>query len=257
MTDRRGATAFVLIAVLAVSACGDDDDSGASATTSINAVSAAASLPQGADPVTLDPSEFVATIDHPFWPLRPGARWVYRETDEEGNESQVVVEVTDESKAILGIRATVAHDVVSENGTVVEDTWDWYAQDAKGNLWYLGEDTKEYENGQMTSTEGSWTAGVDGAQPGIILPADPKVSMTYRQEYLEGKAEDAGEILSLDEKATVPFGSFDQLLMTRDYTPLEPDAEEHKYYARGVGPVLTVSVRGSGREELLEYQAGS
>ena len=122
--------------------------------------------------------------------MKPGNRWVYNETDAEGNEMQVEVTVTNDKKNILGISATVVHDVVTQDGSVKEDTLDWYAQDVDGNIWYLGEDTKEYENGVVVSTEGSWEAGVDGAQAGIVLPANPEVGMTYRQEYYAGEAED-------------------------------------------------------------------
>jgi hypothetical protein len=150
------------------------------------------------------------------------------------------------------------HDVVTEDGELVEDTYDWYAQDAEGNVWYLGEATKEYENGKVKTTEGSWQAGVGGAQPGVLVPARPEPGMTYRQEYLEGEAEDAGEVLSVDEKATVPFGSLDQVLMTKDYTPLDPDLLEHKFYARGVGPVLALTIAGGAdREELLRFERAS
>jgi hypothetical protein len=183
----------------------------------------------------------------------PGSKWVYREGDQ-----RVEVTVTSKAKKIAGIDATVVHDVVSEGGDLVEDTWDWYAQDAAGNIWYLGEDTKEYEKGKIKTTEGSWQAGVDGAQAGIILPADPKVGMAYRQEYYKGEAEDAAEILSVDERAEVPYGSFDHVLQTKDYTPLEPDLVEHKFYAKGIGPVLTITVSGgSDREELISFEEAS
>ncbi len=173
-------------------------------------------LPQGGEPVTLDPADFTNQVDNPYWPMAPGSRWVYRETDAEGAKLRVEVTVTSKKKMIMGIDALVVHDVVSEDGQLVEDTDDWYAQDSDGNVWYLGEDTKEYEHGKVKSTEGSWEAGVDGAQAGIILPADPMPGMKYRQEYYEGEAEDAGEILSLDAKATVPYGAFDHLLQTKD-----------------------------------------
>jgi hypothetical protein len=169
-----------------------------------------------------------------------------------------VVTVTRKTKTIMGIEARVVHDVVTEDGDLVEDTFDWYAQDADGNIWYLGEDTREYENGKVKTTEGSWEAGVDGAQAGIVVPAAPRVGLTYRQEYYSGEAEDRGEILSLNEKATVPFGSFEQVLMTKDTTPLDPKVLEHKFYARGVGPVLAVSVSGgSDREELVRFVRGA
>jgi hypothetical protein len=215
-------------------------------------------LPQGSEPVSLDPAQFVGVaLDNPYWPMAPGSRWVYRETDAEGTEQQVEVTVTDRTKDIDGILATEVHDLVTENGEPVEDTLDWYAQDTLGNLWYLGEDTKEYENGKVVSTEGSWEAGVDGAQAGIILPADPQVGQAYRQEYYAGQAEDAAEILALDRHVEVPFGTFDNVLETSDFTPLEPDVQEHKFYARGVGPVeVRQTSGGSSHEVLLTFEPG-
>jgi hypothetical protein len=245
--------------LLLAAACGGDAGSRAETRTARTSEAEPASpypLPQGSEPVNLDPADFVPQIDNPYWPLLPGSRWVYRETDSEGTEQRVEVVVTDETKSILGIEATVVHDVVSEDGVVIEDTFDWYAQDTGGTIWYLGEDTKEFENGKVVSTEGSWEAGVDGAQAGVILPGEPKVGMAYRQEYYAGEAEDNGEILSLDEQAEVPFGSFDELLQTKDTTPLEPGVLEHKFYARGVGLVLALDLSGGGgREELLRYDA--
>jgi hypothetical protein len=187
--------------------------------------------------------------------MTPGSRWIYRETDGQGATQRVEVTVTGQTKTISGIQARVVHDVVTEDGQLVEDTYDWYAQDATGNIWYLGEDTKEYEHGKVTSTEGSWQAGVDGAQPGILLLADPKRAMEYRQEYYKGQAEDAARVLSLDMRVKVPAGFYDPVLVTRDYTPLEPDLVEHKFYAPGVGPVLAITIKGgSGRMELLRFQ---
>jgi hypothetical protein len=171
---------------------------------------------------------------------------------------RVDVTVTDRTKTILGIDAVVVHDVVTQDGELVEDTYDWYAQDTSGNVWYLGEATKEFENGEVTTTAGSWEAGVDGAQPGIIVPADPRIGLAYRQEYYAGEAEDQGEILSVDERAEVPFGSFGDLLMTKDTTPLDPEILEHKFYAQGVGPVLVLGLSGGGgREELVSFESGA
>jgi hypothetical protein len=248
----RMSTLVTALFILLTAACGG----GSEQTT--QATSRAPRLPQGSEPVRLDPSEFTSEIDNPFWPMTPGNRWVYRETDPEGGELRVEVTVTEDTKTILGIEARVVHDVVTEDGELVEDTYDWYAQDAAGNVWYLGEDTKEYENGKVKTTEGSWEAGVDGAQPGILVPINPRPGMTYRQEYLEGEAEDAAEVLSVDEQVTVPYGSFDRVLMTKDYTPLDPDLLEHKFYARGVGPVLALTLAGgSDREELLRFDRAS
>ena len=208
--------------------------------------------------MTLDPAQFAGVaLNHPYWPMAVGSRWVYRETDVDGTVQRVEVTVTDRKKQILGITATVVHDVVTEGGKTVEDTFDWYAQDATGNLWYLGEDTKEYENGKVVSTEGSWEAGVDGAQPGIILPADPAIGMMYRQEYYAGQAEDEAAVLSLNERVAIPFGTFDGVLVTREFTPLEPTVVEQKFYARGVGQVQALQTSGgSSREELRAFDPG-
>ena len=212
-------------------------------------------LPQGSDPVTLDPADFVARIDNPYLPFPRGARWVYRETDPSGSSQKVTVTVTTHSKRILGIAATVVHDVVTEKGHLVENTFDWYAQDTCGNVWYLGENTKEYENGKVVSTAGSWEAGVDGAQAGVIMPARPRVGLRYRQEYYAGHAEDRAQIASLHGRAVVPFGRFSDVLVTRDTNPLKKGPAEHKYYAKGIGPVLGVSGGGS-REELVSFHKG-
>jgi hypothetical protein len=215
-------------------------------------------LPQGGEAVTLDPTNFVDRIDNAFWPMAPGTRWVYREVDTEGHAQKVVVKVKSRTKDIQGITATVVHDVVSDRGELVENTFDWYAQDVCGNVWYLGENTKEYENGEVVSTAGSWEHGVDGAMAGVIVPADPEVGLSYRQEFYAGEAEDAAEVLSLDEQAEVPFGHFTEVLLTKDFTPLHPRILEFKLYAKGIGPVLVLGVSGgSDREELLSFEPAS
>ena len=214
-----------------------------------------ASLPQGADPVELDPADFTTEIDNPYWPMRRGTRWVYRETGPDGTEQRVVVAVTSDTREIMGIEARVVHDVVTEDGELVEDTFDWYAQDADGNVWYLGEDTKEYDEARNVSTAGSWEAGVDGALPGVIVPAEPEAGLAYRQEHYAGEAEDEAEVLGVDEKAEVPFGRYEHALLTKETTPLEPDVLELKLYASGVGPVLAVTLSGgSDREELVDFR---
>lgn len=222
------------------------------------ATGAAAGLPQGGEPVTLDPAEFTTEIDNPYWPMTPGTRWVYRETDPEGGRLRVVVTVTNRTKLIAnGITARVVRDTVTEDGELVEDTFDWYAQDAEGNVWYLGERTKEYEHGKVVSTEGSFEAGVDGAQPGIAMPANPAPGLSYRQEFYAGHAEDRATVVSLDEQAEAPYGHFAGVVMTRDENPLRPKSLEYKFYARGVGPVLVIGVSGGAdREELVGFRRG-
>jgi len=212
------------------------------------------SLPQGDEEVSFDPAEFTTRIDNPYWPMKPGTRWTSRETDGEGTVQKVVVVVTGQTKKIAnGVTARVVRDTVTEGGQLIEDTNDWYAQDEQGNIWYLGEDTAEFENGKITTRSGSFEAGVDGALPGIVMPADPTPGTTYRQEYHKGEAEDNGEILSTDEMAEVPFGLFEDVVLTKDTNPLEPKVQEYKLYAKGVGPVLVLDVSGgAGREELIE-----
>jgi hypothetical protein len=210
-------------------------------------------VPTGSQPVQLDPADFSTTIDHPYWPMRPGTRWTYRE-EEDGEVKEVVVVVTHQTKRIAsGVTARVVRDTVRVDGSIIEDTLDWYAQDSKGNLWYLGEDTAEFEDGKITSRAGSFEAGRDGALPGIMLPADPVPGMRYRQEYYKGEAEDNGEVLSTAEMAEVPAGLYRNALLTKDTITIEPDVQEYKLYAPGVGPVLVLGVSGgSGREELVK-----
>ncbi|MBK5249644.1 MAG: hypothetical protein JJE50_09460 [Actinomycetales bacterium] len=150
---------------------------------------AGSALPQADEPADLDPASFPTEIDNHYWPMETGTRWVYRETDGEGQELRVVVTVTSATKEIAnGIEARVLRDTVTRDGEVIEDTFDWYAQDSEGTVWYLGEDTAEFENGEVTSTEGSFEAGVDGAMAGVIMPARPEPGLAYRQEYFAGEA---------------------------------------------------------------------
>jgi hypothetical protein len=258
LVRRTTLTLLIALLVAATAACSQDrSTTGRSATRPAGQATQPLELPQGGEPVRLDPAQFTTRIDNRYWPMTPGSRWVYREIEGQGSPQRVVVTVTDQTKTIIGIQARVVHDVVTEDGQLVEDTYDWYAQDARGNIWYLGEDTKEYDNGKVASTEGSWQAGVDGAQPGILLLADPKRAMEYRQEYYKGQAEDAAQVLSLDMRAKVPAGRFGRLLVTKEYTPLEPNLVEHKFYAPGVGPVLAITVKGgSSRMELLRVSLG-
>jgi hypothetical protein len=204
----------------------------------------------------LAPGDFTTRIDNPYLPMRPGSRRVYRETDTEGTAQRIVVKVTRRTRRIAtGVTARVVRDTVTERGRLVEDTFDWFAQDRAGNVWYLGEDTTEYEDGRPVSKAGSWEAGVGGARAGIAMLARPRPGRGYRQEQFPGEAEDRARVLSLDDQAEVPAGHFTGVLTTKDWNPLEPRALEYKLYARGVGLVLAVHVSGgSGREELLRYE---
>jgi hypothetical protein len=249
------ATTLLGISLLALATCACGGDT----TESKNhgASSSSGRLPQGSERVKLDPADFTTRIDNPYWPMAPGNKWVYKETDE-GEQYDVEVTVTDRTRIIAnGVEARVIHDVVSQDGQPVEVTDDWYAQDKAGNVWYLGEDTAEYENGRVTSRAGSFEAGVDGAQAGIIMPAHPRDGMSYRQEYYRGEAEDRAEVLSTQEQVEVPFGHFTGALLTKDLVPTEPKVSEYKLYAKNVGPVLAIQTSGgSSREELINYTSG-
>ncbi len=218
----------------------------------------APSPPVGADrlpnphcPPLPDPSQFVAQIDNPYLPLVPGTTFTYRETAD-GHVQQDVVEVTHDTKEILGVTATVVLDTTTtQGGNPVEKTFDWYAQDRDGNVWYFGEDTKEYKHGHVVSTKGSWEAGVHGAKPGIIMEANPQAGDAYRQECASNVAQDTARVRQVGASVTVPFGSFDNVLVTKEWTPLERGVIENKYHAPCVGEVRAVLVKGGHEESVL------
>ena len=205
---------------------------------------------------TPEPEDFVEGIDNPYLPLKPGSRWVYRSDVLAGETTKVTV--TEDTREVQGVTTTVVHDVVMDaDGKVVEDTFDWFAQDAAGNVWYFGEDTTEYDDRGRPDHSGSWEAGVNGAQAGLVMPAQPRVGDGYEQESSPGVAEDRAEVLSVDESVNVEFGSFTDVLQTEDTTPLEPGVVERKYYAPGVGLVLEETVLGGAeRAELVAYDGG-
>jgi hypothetical protein len=250
------AAAVLLPAVLlGLAGCGSDDGDRASDPA---ASETPPKLPQSDEPFELDPAELSPDVTNPWFPLKPGTRWTYREVDEEGEVLEVVVTATSETRTIAnGVEARVVRDTVTLDGEIIEDTLDWYAQDSFGTVWYLGEDTAEFEDGYLSSHEGSFEAGVDDALAGVIMPAEPTVGQRYRQEYYAGVAEDNGEVLALDGTATVPAGSYDDLLQTADTNALEPDVLEHKFYARDVGVVLTIDVGSDAREALLSVETVS
>jgi len=194
---------------------------------------------------TFDPTNFSGhAVDNPWFPLTPGTTLVYKGT-KDGKSGTDIFHVTHRTRLVAGVRATVVEDTTTLNGRISEHTFDWYAQDDHGNVWYVGERTAEYSrDGKVTSTEGSWEAGVNGAQPGIFMPAHPHVGDTFRQEFLAGEAEDHFRIMTLDGSRTVPYGSFDGVMRTREWTPLEPGVRDAKYYVKGIGEIEETAVRG-------------
>ena len=197
---------------------------------------------------TFDRTHFTGSaIDNPFFPLPPGAHFEFRGETPDGVEL-TNTDVETGTRVVDGVVATVVHDVLTRDGGLIEDTHDWYAQDTDGNVWYLGEDTKEYDgHGNLLGTTGSWEAGIGGAEAGIQMLAHPEKGLSYRQEYLAGVAEDEARVTDLSGFATVPTGSYSGLLVTLEWTQLEPGARESKSYAPGVGLVLE-----EGKKERVE-----
>lgn len=240
---RRPVPWLVVLAATTLAACGS---------------SAGQSDPSGVDELVIptpdpDPDDFVVSIDNPWLPLVPGTVWRYQVRSEDGQEVNTVT-VTDRTRVVQGVTTTVVHDVVTTaTGKLVEDTWDWFAQDAAGNVWYFGEDTTAYD-GKRASKEGSWEAGVNGAMAGLVMPAEPRVGDGFRQEFLKGVAEDQASVVSVTQQVTVTTGTYDDVLQTEDTTPLEPGLVEHKFYARGVGLVAERDVTGGSDEvELVSF----
>jgi hypothetical protein len=203
------------------------------------------------DPVI--PSDLSSTITNPYFPFAPGVTYSYSGQTPDGLETSTS-EVSAQPRVVNGVAALEVHDLVYLDGALIEDTFDWYAQDGAGNVWYLGEDTKEIKNGQVIGTTGSWEWGVGGALPGIIMQADPaaKLSTTYREEYLKGVAEDQARVIAVNQSATVTAGNYTGCIVTDNFTGLEPFApHENKTYCPQVGLVLEVVVGGSERIELV------
>lgn len=243
---QKGSRPVAIAAILALAALVGCSRDGANGGANLLAPSGTTSALGISDPnaariaFPFDPGNFVSAVNNPYFPLTPGASYTYVAQTPEGEET-IEVEVTHETKMILGVMATVVRDRVFLEGSLIEDTFDWYAQDKQGNVWYLGEDSKEYENGVVVSHAGSWEAGKDGAVGGINMPANPRIGDQYHQEFAPGVAEDQAKILGLNEQVTVPAGSYSGCVITAEWTPFEPGKRGFKYYAPGVGLVLQVT----------------
>ena len=246
MTVLRPAATALLLVALALTGCGSSGGKGAATTTRPRSPSALAPI-HGRYTPSVEAGNFVSKVDNRFWPLRPGT--AYHFAGVRGRTPQTDDEVVTRLKRrILGISCTVVRDTVSEHGRPIERTFDYYAQDRQGNVWYLGEDSYERQHGRFAKASDSWLSGVDGAKPGIIMPANPRPGDRYRQEYYPpGEALDEAHVVGFRGPFTVPFGTFERALVTSEFSPLEPQTEE-KYYVAGVGEILERVVRGH-REE--------
>ena len=243
-------SAILGLMVILVAGCGGTSGSAGSSARTTQKTTKTAYSPH------IDPANFTTKIDNKYFPLKPGTTFVY-EGKMEGATERDEMAVTHDTKRVMGVECVVASDKVTEDGKLIEQTYDWYAQDKEGNVWYFGEDVTEYKNGKVTGHEGSWESGVDGAKPGIAMQANPKVGNYYRQEYYKGVAEDRAKVLSLNKSATMPYGSFDHVLMTEEWTPLEPNVVERQYYVAGVGDIIESTVKGPPeRIELVDVIHG-
>jgi hypothetical protein len=254
MSTRPILTITPLLASLSVLACSPDApwqptttavaDVAARDSSSTDAATLSTVLPTSVAQVPpFDPHNFVRHVTNPLFPLPLGRRLISKGT-EDGEPETVITDVTRNSKTILGVPVVVVLDRVFRSGELVEKTFDWYAQDKRGNVWYLGEDTKEFENGKVVTTAGSFEAGKHGAKAGILMWAHPVLYQITPQEFAPGVAEDKARVLGLDVRITVPKGTFDHCLKQAEFTDLEPNAVEYKYYCPGVGVVRERDVRG-------------
>jgi hypothetical protein len=256
-TNSAKITATLLATAIALSACGSSPTSQSPNTTSPPANAAAdASTPASSalpavDPnyhPVINPADFTTKVTNRYFPLTPGTTLIF-DGIRDGKPMHTEMVVTKETKKIMGVDTLVIRDTVTSDGALVEKTTDWYAQASNGDVWYFGEATAEYVNGQVSNTKGSWEGGVDGAQPGIIMEASPKAGDSYRQESRPGIAEDQATVLRIDPSLTLKSGTYKDVVVTEDVNPLEPDKHDTKKYSPGVGLVYTNRVRAGHSEE--------
>ncbi len=207
---------------------------------------AAATPPLAQYAPVINPADFVREVTNPYYPLKPGTTFIYQGREKAGTSLNRYA-ITHATKTILGVPCVVIRDKLWLNGRLIEDTLDWYAQDTRGNVWYFGEATTQLKDGVVLGHTGSWQAGIQGAQPGIVMPAQPRLGQPYRQEYRQGVAEDMAKALTLTGSATVPYGSFHAVWVMREWSPLDPAAAEDKYYAPGVG-FVKLTAQGESQE---------
>ncbi len=257
MKAKRGRIPSLVAIGLLAGAC--HSSGGTAANTTPPPSSAPSPSASGYHPV-IDPANFTATVDNPWFPLKPGSRYVY-EGVKDGEHVRDVTTVTNGVQRVDGVPCRVVKDqLFHSDGSLVEDTTDFYTQDLQGNVWYFGEVTAALDDhGILTDTEGSWLAGQDGAEPGIFMEANPTVGHSFRQEFYQGHAEDQFTVLDLAAAVSTPFGSYGTTLLTQETTVLEPSVVDHKNYVKGIGEVAELQVQGPQPPEelkLVSYTGG-
>jgi hypothetical protein len=227
-------------------------------TAVVSGPTATSSIATGSSLASINPANFTSGVGGNTWfPLTPGDRWVYTGS-KDGKPPRDVMIVTGSTRTILGVRCVVVQDYLHLAGKLAETTLDYYARDNRGNVWYFGEDTQELSPaGAILNTDGSWQAGVNGAKPGIIMTANPVIGQVYQQEYLPGQAQDHAKAIRLSASTKVPFASFSNAQLTQEWSPLEPNVIDHKYYVRGIGVVKEVTAKGPKEEnDLVSFTKG-
>jgi len=244
-------TAALAVALGAVMAACTSTGSGGGSGSAGGSTTPSAASAASASTVGYRAADFSADVDNRWFPLKPGTTLVYRGTRDEAKALEYFT-ATSQTQKVGGVPCRVVLDRLYLDGKLAESTRDYYSQDRKGNVWYFGEDTAELEpDGTLTGTEGTWHAGEAGAQPGLFMPASPQVGESHRQEYYAGHAEDFFQVVSLSASVSVPYKSFSGAVLTKEWTPLEPDVLDNKYYVPGIGTVKEVSVKGPLEELLL------
>ncbi len=249
-TPKRPAALLALAALAALlSACGGSGAPSASGPAASAGPAPASALAPVHGPYApaIEPANFTSRVDNPYFPLPVGRTWRMEGVAEDGHTPQTdTMTVTPRTKTIMGVETVVVHDRITSRGRPVENTFDWYAQDRAGNVWYFGERSLNYEHGRFVLDPGSWTGGVGGALPGIVMPADPRPGESYRQEYYPRHAMDQARVLGIGgPPLRTPYRTFRTTLSTEETTVLEPDVRERKWYARGIGEVHEADVAGS------------
>ncbi len=241
-------TALAAAVAAGTAACGSGGGSSPSAAEPATPPRASSSPTYA---VSYKPTDFSPDVDNPWFPLKPGTTLVYRGTKDEQQALEYFT-ATRETRKLDGALCRVVLDRLYLDGKLAETTRDYYSQDTRGNVWYFGEDTAELdEDGNLVSTEGTWHAGEAGAEPGIFMSARPRAGESHRQEYYPGHAEDFFQVLNLSAPVSVPYKSFSGTVLTKEWTPLEPDVLDHKYYVQGIGTVKETSVKAPLEELML------